>query len=144
MASKPEALKLVISTPFKKCAFFRCRWFCHFDDDNYVNVPRLVEKLSEFDHRQDWYLGKPSLPEPLEILDRDNHHHQVWLLAKNDAFWHANIFITFRRLRIQCDFGLQPAAPAFAWVNPWPLRCCLWSVVANSRLWEIKSDSLMM
>ena len=54
-----------------------CRWFCHFDDDNYVNVPRLVDKLSQFDHRKDWYLGKPSLPEPLEILDRDNNHQQV-------------------------------------------------------------------
>ena len=49
----------------------------HFDDDNYVNVPRLVDKLSQFDHRKDWYLGKPSLPEPLEILDRDNNHQQV-------------------------------------------------------------------
>ena len=48
------------------------RWFCHFDDDNYVNVPRLVETLDQFDPRQDWYLGKPSLPEPLEIPgDRD-------------------------------------------------------------------------
>ena len=50
----------------------RCRWFCHFDDDNYVNVPALLRKLRRFDHREDWYLGKPSIPEPLEILDRDN------------------------------------------------------------------------
>ena len=57
--------------------FVACRWFCHFDDDNYVNVPRLVDKLSQFDHRKDWYLGKPSLPEPLEILDRDTNHQQV-------------------------------------------------------------------
>ena len=59
----------------KICLFFR--WFCHFDDDNYVNVPTLVQKLSQFDARQDWYLGKPSLPEPLEILDRDRNNHQV-------------------------------------------------------------------
>ena len=50
----------------------RCRWFCHFDDDNFVNVPALLRKLRQFDHREDWYLGKPSIPEPLEILDRDN------------------------------------------------------------------------
>jgi hypothetical protein len=37
-----------------------------------VNVPSLLRKLREFDHREDWYLGKPSIPEPLEILDRDN------------------------------------------------------------------------
>ena len=48
------------------------RWFCHFDDDNYVNVPALVNKLSEFDYREDNYLGKPSIAQPLEILDRDN------------------------------------------------------------------------
>ncbi len=35
-------------------------------------MPALVKKLQEFDYRQDWYLGKPSIPEPLEILDRDN------------------------------------------------------------------------
>jgi len=60
------------------------KWFCHFDDDNYVNVPRLVDKLSQFDHRKDWYLGKPSLPEPLEILDRDNNHQQMSV-----RFWFA-------------------------------------------------------
>ena len=53
-------------------AIFSFRWFCHFDDDNYVNVPGLVKKLQQFDYDQDWYLGKPSIPEPLEILDRDN------------------------------------------------------------------------
>lgn len=52
---------------------FFSRWFCHFDDDNYVNIPALVKKLREFDHRQDWYLGKPSISEPLEILDRGDN-----------------------------------------------------------------------
>jgi len=37
-----------------------------------VNVPVLVRKLNEFDYMQDWYIGKPSIPEPLEIMDRDN------------------------------------------------------------------------
>jgi len=62
----------------------RKKWFCHFDDDNYVNVPALVQKLSQFDHKQDWYLGKPSLPEPLEILDRDHNNHQ-----QSVKFWFA-------------------------------------------------------
>ena len=35
-------------------------------------MPALLRKLRQFDHREDWYLGKPSIPEPLEILDRDN------------------------------------------------------------------------
>jgi len=65
-------------------AFFESgkRWFCHFDDDNYVNVPALLRKLRQFDHREDWYLGKPSIPEPLEILDRDNMQRKI-------KFWFA-------------------------------------------------------
>lgn len=58
------------------------RWFCHFDDDNFVNVPALLRKLRQFDHREDWYLGKPSIPEPLEILDRDNMQRKI-------KFWFA-------------------------------------------------------
>jgi len=46
------------------------RWFCHFDDDNYVNVPALVKTLRAFDHRAEWYLGKPSIAGKLEVLDR--------------------------------------------------------------------------
>lgn len=43
------------------------RWFCHFDDDNYVNVPRLVSLLNEYSPAKEWYLGKPSVASPLEI-----------------------------------------------------------------------------
>ena len=46
------------------------KWFCHFDDDNYVNVPRLVELLQSYSPQDDWYLGKPSIRAPLQILDR--------------------------------------------------------------------------
>lgn len=47
------------------------RWFCHFDDDNYVNVPRLVRFLGDYNPREDWYLGKPSIQTPLEIINKD-------------------------------------------------------------------------
>lgn len=43
------------------------RWFCHFDDDNYVNVPRLVKFLGDYSPVEDWYLGKTSIQAPLEI-----------------------------------------------------------------------------
>lgn len=56
---------------------FRSRWMCHFDDDNYVNVPRLVRLLQGYDPREDWYLGKPSIRQPLEILARDKGSRQV-------------------------------------------------------------------
>ncbi|ETN63065.1 hypothetical protein AND_005235 [Anopheles darlingi] len=44
------------------------QWWCHFDDDNYVNVPRLVRMLDDYSPTQDWYLGKPSISSPLEIF----------------------------------------------------------------------------
>lgn len=48
------------------------KWFCHFDDDNYVNIPRLLQLLRLYNSRDDWYLGKPSIKQPLEIEDRDS------------------------------------------------------------------------
>jgi fringe protein len=36
-----------------------------------VNVPRLVRLLADYSPQEDWYLGKPSIRAPLEILNRD-------------------------------------------------------------------------
>ncbi|XP_069694973.1 fringe glycosyltransferase [Periplaneta americana] len=58
------------------------KWFCHFDDDNYVNVPRLLSLLADYSPQEDWYLGKPSIRAPLEILNRDN-------TAQKISFWFA-------------------------------------------------------
>ncbi|XP_034105887.1 fringe glycosyltransferase [Drosophila albomicans] len=61
------------------------KWFCHFDDDNYVNVPRLVKLLDEYSPSVDWYLGKPSISSPLEIhLDNKNA-----TTNKKITFWFA-------------------------------------------------------
>lgn len=46
------------------------RWFCHVDDDNYVNVRTLVKFLSRYPHTQDMYVGKPSLDRPIEATER--------------------------------------------------------------------------
>ncbi|CAL1540631.1 unnamed protein product [Lymnaea stagnalis] len=62
-------------TSRKRQAFlfvWTCLWFCHMDDDVYLNVPRLVEVLRGYNYKEDWYLGKPSLKHPLEVVDRDN------------------------------------------------------------------------
>jgi fringe protein len=43
-------------------------WFCHVDDDNYVNRRTLAGLLGRRNgHTEDWYLGKASVPEPLEL-----------------------------------------------------------------------------
>lgn len=58
------------------------RWFCHVDDDTYVNLPKLVELLQKYNHTSDWYLGKPSLKAPIEVEDRANPGQKF-------AFWFA-------------------------------------------------------
>ncbi|XP_026272503.2 fringe glycosyltransferase isoform X1 [Frankliniella occidentalis] len=58
------------------------KWFCHFDDDNYVNIPRLVRVLGDYSPQQDWYLGKPSTKAPLEIISRENKSQKI-------SFWFA-------------------------------------------------------
>ena len=37
----------------------------------------LEDKLRSLDWDQDWYLGKPSIEKPLEILDRDSPNMKV-------------------------------------------------------------------
>jgi hypothetical protein len=41
-------------------------WFCHFDDDQYVNVNKLKEYLSTFDFNQPYYIGRTSWSESLK------------------------------------------------------------------------------
>lgn len=48
------------------------RWFCHVDDDNYVNPEALLALLSAFPQDADIYVGKPSLDKPItahELLE---------------------------------------------------------------------------
>jgi fringe protein len=41
------------------------KWLCRFDDDQYVNVPLLINYLKQFfPDQQPLYIGKPSLKEP--------------------------------------------------------------------------------
>ncbi|XP_034525604.1 beta-1,3-N-acetylglucosaminyltransferase lunatic fringe [Ailuropoda melanoleuca] len=46
------------------------KWFCHVDDDNYVNVRALLRLLSSYPHTQDVYIGKPSLDRPIQATER--------------------------------------------------------------------------
>ena len=59
-------------------------WFCHVDDDNYLNTPALLKSLARYPASQPWYLGKVSISKKLEILDR------LQLPEKKSAsFWFA-------------------------------------------------------
>ncbi|XP_014611767.1 PREDICTED: fringe glycosyltransferase [Polistes canadensis] len=63
-----RALCCKMSVEFDRFLEAGRKWFCHFDDDNYVNVPRLLKLLDNYNPREDWYLGRPSIPAPLEIM----------------------------------------------------------------------------
>ncbi|CAF1256121.1 unnamed protein product [Adineta steineri] len=41
-------------------------WFCHFDDDQYVNVNKLNEYLSTLDSNKPYYIGRTSWPNALQ------------------------------------------------------------------------------
>ncbi|XP_053424227.1 beta-1,3-N-acetylglucosaminyltransferase radical fringe isoform X2 [Nycticebus coucang] len=52
------------------CCKMSVEWFCHVDDDNYVNTESLLHLLSTFSPSQDIYLGRPSLDHPIEATER--------------------------------------------------------------------------
>ncbi|XP_018567115.1 fringe glycosyltransferase [Anoplophora glabripennis] len=78
-----KALCCKMSAEFDKFLESEKKWFCHFDDDNYVNVPRLVRFLGDYNPRDDWYLGKPSIQAPLEIIKKEKK------VLKKIKFWFA-------------------------------------------------------
>ena len=47
------------------------QWWCHFDDDNFVNVAALGLMLEKYDSDKPWYLGKTSTASPLKIMTMD-------------------------------------------------------------------------
>ncbi|XP_074518000.1 beta-1,3-N-acetylglucosaminyltransferase lunatic fringe-like [Halichoeres trimaculatus] len=66
------------------------KWFCHMDDDNYLNVRSLVKLLSQYSHTQDVYIGRPSLERPIEATERldDTEMRQVhfWFATGGAGF----------------------------------------------------------
>ncbi|KAK7796013.1 hypothetical protein U0070_014168 [Myodes glareolus] len=44
-------------------------WFCHVDDDNYVNPRALLQLLKTFPRNRDVYVGKPSLNRPIHASE---------------------------------------------------------------------------
>ena len=41
------------------------KWYCHVDDDNYINIPNLVSLLSNYNPKKLYYLGKLSWSKPV-------------------------------------------------------------------------------
>lgn len=64
-----QALCCKMSVEYDKFLESGRKWFCHVDDDNYVNLKNLLHLLSYFSHSQDVYVGRPSLDHPIEAAD---------------------------------------------------------------------------
>ncbi|KAJ7315945.1 hypothetical protein JRQ81_002107 [Phrynocephalus forsythii] len=64
-----QALCCKMSVEYDKFLESGQKWFCHVDDDNYVNLQNLLRLLSAFSHSQDVYVGRPSLDHPIEAAD---------------------------------------------------------------------------
>ncbi|KAG7486227.1 beta-1,3-N-acetylglucosaminyltransferase manic fringe-like [Solea senegalensis] len=66
------------------------RWFCHVDDDNYVNLGALLSLLSAFPQQSDIYVGKPSLDKPItahELLEGNaTREVQFWFATGGAGF----------------------------------------------------------
>ncbi|XP_072259487.1 beta-1,3-N-acetylglucosaminyltransferase radical fringe [Pyxicephalus adspersus] len=65
-----QALCCKMSVEYDKFVLSSKKWFCHLDDDNYLNLRALLDLLSAFPHNTDVYVGRPSLDHPVETLDK--------------------------------------------------------------------------
>ncbi|XP_054044152.1 beta-1,3-N-acetylglucosaminyltransferase manic fringe isoform X3 [Rissa tridactyla] len=59
-------------------------WFCHLDDDNYLNPRALLKLLSSYSATWDVYLGKPSLNRPIRASEMLPNNE-----TKSVRFWFA-------------------------------------------------------
>nr|KAF6374557.1 MFNG O-fucosylpeptide 3-beta-N-acetylglucosaminyltransferase [Pipistrellus kuhlii] len=66
------------------------RWFCHVDDDNYVNARALLKLLKAFPQTLDVYVGRPSLNRPIHASEPQPHNRtrlvQFWFATGGAGF----------------------------------------------------------
>ncbi|XP_064224086.1 beta-1,3-N-acetylglucosaminyltransferase manic fringe isoform X1 [Aotus nancymaae] len=66
------------------------KWFCHVDDDNYVNPRALLQLLRAFPLTRDVYVGRPSLNRPIHASEPQSHNRtrlvQFWFATGGAGF----------------------------------------------------------
>uniref|UniRef100_UPI0035901C2E beta-1,3-N-acetylglucosaminyltransferase manic fringe-like n=1 Tax=Myxine glutinosa TaxID=7769 RepID=UPI0035901C2E len=82
-AHSHQALSCKMEAEFEAYLVTDKQWFCHVDDDNYLNVPALLQLLGDQPRGRPLYLGRPSLDHPVQATDR---HGQATLPVR---FWFA-------------------------------------------------------
>lgn len=71
------------------CCHLPHSWFCHLDDDNYLNPRALLKLLSSYSATWDVYLGKPSLNRPIRASEMlpNNQTVQPVVVVVGPAGW---------------------------------------------------------
>uniref|UniRef100_A0A8D0V5E0 MFNG O-fucosylpeptide 3-beta-N-acetylglucosaminyltransferase n=1 Tax=Sus scrofa TaxID=9823 RepID=A0A8D0V5E0_PIG len=66
------------------------RWFCHVDDDNYLNPKALLKLLKAFPRTRDVYVGRPSLNRPIHASEPQPRNRtrlvQFWFATGGAGF----------------------------------------------------------
>ena len=62
------------------------QWWCHFDDDNFVNVESLAQLLQRHDPGLPWYLGKTSTASPLRVMATSGANSSFWFATGGAGF----------------------------------------------------------
>ncbi|KAM9792297.1 beta-1,3-N-acetylglucosaminyltransferase lunatic fringe-like [Neosynchiropus ocellatus] len=83
-AHNRQALSCKMSQEFNLFVKSGKKWFCHLDDDNYMNTGALRRLLAQYRHTQDVYIGRPSLERPI-----DAEEMQGSAGTKQVKFWFA-------------------------------------------------------
>lgn len=85
-----QALSCKMSAEYDSFMASNMRWFCHVDDDNYVNPDALLSLLAAFPQDGDVYVGKPSLDRPItahELLEGNTTREvQFWFATGGAGF----------------------------------------------------------
>ncbi|XP_062312102.1 beta-1,3-N-acetylglucosaminyltransferase lunatic fringe-like isoform X2 [Osmerus eperlanus] len=68
-AHNRQALSCKMAAEYDHFLFSGRKWFCHVDDDNYVNTRPLVDMLSHYNHAHHLYIGRPSLDMPIQASE---------------------------------------------------------------------------
>ncbi|XP_068615024.1 beta-1,3-N-acetylglucosaminyltransferase manic fringe-like [Brachionichthys hirsutus] len=85
-----QALSCKMSAEYDGFMASEKRWFCHVDDDNYLNPDALLLLLAAFSEASDIYVGKASLDKPItahELLDGNaTREVQFWFATGGAGF----------------------------------------------------------
>jgi len=89
------------------------QWWCHFDDDNYVNVVALLNLLERYAPDLPWYLGKTSTASPLKIVGPQGQANSSFWFATGGAGFCLSRTLALKMAPLAVDGGFVSAGSQF-------------------------------